>query len=72
MSLSHLLNTNLETIPETIPYLHADQDKIKLGLKDLERIALRSVSAGRVARQRLILGALFHSHCLEISLKPKT
>ena len=34
MSLSYLLNANLETIPETISYLHTDQDEIKnLGWK---------------------------------------
>ena len=37
MSLSYLLNANLKTIPETIPYLHTDQDEIKTWVESLRK-----------------------------------
>ena len=37
MSLSYLLNANLETIPETIPYLHTDQDETKTWVESLRK-----------------------------------
>ena len=57
VSPSYLLNANLETIPETILHLHADQDEIKTWIKSLRKDSFKIGSCWQGSKATLELSA---------------